>query len=323
MSEPIVSVVTPFHNTAKYLDACIESVLRQTWPRFEYLLVNNQSTDRSAEIARTWAARDPRIRVVDQPVFLDQIANYNSALALISADSEYVKIVQADDTIVPECIERMVRVGELDPAVAIVGSYHVYGSWVLFSGVPLDRPVHDGKSICRYQLLSPDFLMGNPTTLMYRASCVRARNPFFAPGRVHEDTEACFEILETASFGFVPQVLSFVRMENDEGSISGSWRQYDWFIALRYTMLRRFGAAFLSPGELSRAETRVTLGYAWCLARAAVAMRGAGYIAFHRTRLAEVGEALTPITPIAWMGRLAAGFATRAGRALIRRLGSR
>ena len=59
---PLVSVLTPFYNTAPYLAECIESVLAQTRGDFEYLLVDNCSTDGSDDIAAGYAARDPRIQ---------------------------------------------------------------------------------------------------------------------------------------------------------------------------------------------------------------------------------------------------------------------
>src|SRR6185503_16132381 len=94
---PLVSVVTPFYNTAPYLAGCIESVLAQTHRDFEYLLVNNKSTDGSREIAARYSAQDSRLRVIDNPAFVGQVENYNGALAHISPASRYVKIVQADD----------------------------------------------------------------------------------------------------------------------------------------------------------------------------------------------------------------------------------
>ena len=317
---PLVSVVTPFYNTVPYLNACIESVLGQTWPRFEYLLVNNCSTDGSAEAARTWAARDSRIRLIDQPAFLEQVANYNSALTHISPESEYVKIVQADDRLYPECLERMVAVGELDPGVVIVGSYYHSGNSVFFSGIPIDSPVHKGREICRNQLLGRNFFMGNPTTLLYRAACVRARKPFFELGRYHEDGDVCFELLHDGRFGFVPQVLSFVRVENVTTSVMGATRDYDWLPSLRYTMLRRFGPQFLSTAEFQSAEATVTRQYWWRLLRAAVAGRGTAYFAFHRSRLAEVGETLSPATLLRWAYRFALGYTVRVARAVRRRL---
>ena len=317
---PFVSIVTPFYNTAAYLDSCIESVVAQTWPRFEYLLVNNRSSDGSAEIARKWAARDPRIRVIDQPAFLGQVENYNSALTHISAESEYVKIVQADDRLYPECVERMVAVGELDRDVVIVASYYLYRDLVLFQGIPAEQPVRPGRDICRWQLVSRHFFMGNPTTLMYRADAVRSRVPFFEPGRFHEDGEVCFDLLKTGRFGFVPQVLSFVRTDNEDASITGARRDYEWLPSMRYTMVRRFGPSFLAPAEYRAIEATVTREYWWRLVRAALRFRGPAYFAFHRERLAEVGERLSFALLVRWAARFTGGYAARVGRGLLRRL---
>ena len=60
--EPLVSVVTPFYNTDRYLAECIESVLSQTYRNFEYVLVDNHSTDRSGVIAAEYARRDSKVR---------------------------------------------------------------------------------------------------------------------------------------------------------------------------------------------------------------------------------------------------------------------
>src|SRR5271163_333260 len=91
--QPLVSVVTPFFNTAPYLAECIESVLAQSYSEFEYILMDNCSTDGSGEIAKTYAGRDPRIRLIRCSEFVSQLKNYNRALAEISDASQYCKIV--------------------------------------------------------------------------------------------------------------------------------------------------------------------------------------------------------------------------------------
>ena len=64
VNRPLVSVVTPFFNTAPYLAECIESVLAQSYSHFEYILLDNCSTDGSSEIAAAYASRDSRIRLI-------------------------------------------------------------------------------------------------------------------------------------------------------------------------------------------------------------------------------------------------------------------
>ena len=62
-SQPLISVVTPVYNTEKYLAECIASVLGQTYQNWEYVIVNNCSTDKSLEIAQRYVQEIPRIRV--------------------------------------------------------------------------------------------------------------------------------------------------------------------------------------------------------------------------------------------------------------------
>jgi glycosyltransferase involved in cell wall biosynthesis len=87
----------------------VESVLAQTYPHFEYILMDNCSTGGSAETAEIYTHRDPRICLIRCSEFLCQLANYDRALTRISDESEYCKIVQADDWISPKCLQLMAR----------------------------------------------------------------------------------------------------------------------------------------------------------------------------------------------------------------------
>src|SRR5260370_9114410 len=122
-SQPLVSVVTPVYNGAQYLSESIESVLAQTYQNWELIVVNNCSTDDSVEIARRYAAKDERIRIVENEKFLRVIPNHNHALRCISPESKFVKIVFADDWIFPNCLEEMVSLGVKHPSVGIFGAY--------------------------------------------------------------------------------------------------------------------------------------------------------------------------------------------------------
>lgn len=95
-SDPLVSIVTPVYNEEEFLAECIESVLAQTYSNWEYTIVDNCSTDASAEIARKYAAKDSRIRVTVNCKFLRAIANFNGALRQISPSSKYCKIVHSN-----------------------------------------------------------------------------------------------------------------------------------------------------------------------------------------------------------------------------------
>src|SRR6266581_1256369 len=84
-TQPLVSLVTPVYNGEKYLAECIESVLVQTYQNWEYIIVNNCSTDRSREIAEGYAKQDARIRIHTNQKFVGMIQNHNIAFRQISS----------------------------------------------------------------------------------------------------------------------------------------------------------------------------------------------------------------------------------------------
>src|SRR4051794_31352050 len=93
--EPLVSVVTPVFNGEAYLAECIESVLGQTYSRWDYTIVDNCSSDRTLSIARKYAAADPRIRIHCNDTHVRVIQNFNIAFRQISPESKYCKPLSA------------------------------------------------------------------------------------------------------------------------------------------------------------------------------------------------------------------------------------
>lgn len=287
MTEPFVSVVTPFYNTAPYLAQCIESVLAQTYRNFEYLLVDNCSTDGSSEIAESFARQDDRIRLVRQPSFLSQVQNYNSALEHISPQSRYLKLVQADDLLFPDCLSSMVQVFERRESVGLVSSYWLKGNEVRGSGFPFNATLVCGKEVVRLYLRKGIWVFASPTTVMYRSSLIKKGQPFYDESQLHEDTQKCMEILKDWDFGFVPQVLSFSRLENE--SISSKVRYFQPDVLDRYITVQRHAAAFLAADEATELKNALKLQYYRILAHEALRGRTRAFWQYHKTGLSTLG----------------------------------
>ena len=83
-NQPLVSILTPVCDGEAYLEECIESVLSQTYHNWEYIIFNNNSGDRTLEIAEQYQKRDSRIQVYSSERRLPFIASYNKAFGLIS-----------------------------------------------------------------------------------------------------------------------------------------------------------------------------------------------------------------------------------------------
>jgi glycosyltransferase involved in cell wall biosynthesis len=302
-----VSVVTPFYNTAPYLAECIDSVLAQSHGDFEYVLCDNHSTDGGSEIAARYAARDPRLRVVRPPAFLDQVPNYNFALRQIAPDTRYVKMVQADDTIFPRCLTEMIALAEAHPSIGVISAYRMFGAEVQPTGLPHTRTFLTGRDACRVVLADGIYLFGSPTTVMFRADLVRGRTPFYVEGRFFEDAEVCFELLAGCDFGFVHQVLTFTRTEND--SLWRGMRGYNGWLLARRNQLAQFGRQYLAPDEFDRLWRTRERHYRSFLAEAYLARRDEGFWKFHARGLATVGDTIDRKALIRDAARVALGLA--------------
>ncbi len=293
MASPVVTVVTPVRNGEAFLEACLGSVLAQSYQDFEYLVIDNASTDRTLEMARDLAAGDPRVRVIAEAEGVPQVANFNRALRRVAPASRYVKIVQADDWLYPECLAEMVELADSDPRIAIVGGLRFAGSAIkcLGLGEPGWRSQAaniEGREACRAYLLNGVDLFGSPTSLLYRADLVRGRPQFYPEGGLHEDSEVCYELLQDRRFGFVQRVLTFSRVGNE--SVSSPLRRFDpGYRGARLTMLHKFGRTYLTPTEFPREVRRVEADLYRYLAAGIGRADRAAFLDHYRTVLEGLG----------------------------------
>lgn len=294
-TEPLVSVVTPFYNTAPYLAECIESVLAQTYGKFEYVLLDNCSSDGSSEIAARYAAKDARIKLHKNTALLPQVENYNAALRLISPGSEFCKIVQADDWIYKNCLEEMVAAARSAPDVVLVSSYSLYdalpGSSPRVGNAGLDyaRTVLPGPECARGHLLGYFEVFGSPTSVMYLSREVRAQHDFYRLDSPAEDTEACLDLLAKGSFAFVHQVLSFNRRSESQSTFFRHMAMHGWMLN-RVVLAHRLAPKFMSESEADAVIRGEEQAHYRLLGRGLLEMRPKPYWQFHEDGLALVGQ---------------------------------
>ena len=104
LSHPLLVVAIPAYNEARYLERTISSLLSQTWRDFAVLICDNASTDRTGEIARAAAERDPRVHYVRHETNIGAVGNFNYALD--ATDSQFFMWLGAHDMITPNFLER-------------------------------------------------------------------------------------------------------------------------------------------------------------------------------------------------------------------------
>lgn len=304
--EPLISILTPVYNGAEFLATCIESVLGQTYQNYEYILVNNASTDQTLEIAERYAGRDKRIRVHSNERLVPVIDNHNIAFRLMSPKAKYCKVVSADDFLFPECVSRLVACAEAHPSAGLIGSYQLSGASVRWQGFPYPTSLFNGVELCRKVFLGRDkeFGFGTPTSLLYRSDLVRARDAFYPNASPHADSSACFQVLAKCDFGFVHQVLSFEKTHEATQSFRSA--QINRYSSANLNDLIQYGPLYLSEQELQEEVRNVLAEYHRFLATNwLLESRDNDFWDYHESRLRELGF---PLRRSALLKAAGAGF---------------
>jgi glycosyltransferase involved in cell wall biosynthesis len=180
----LVSVVIPCYNQAHFLGEAIESVLAQSYPRFEIVVVDDGSTDDTTEVARRYHA----VRCVSQ-------ANQGLSAArnsgLTHSEGEYVVFLDADDRLLPGALEAGLECLKANPECAFAfGRYRIIAGDGSFLKPQRERVV-DGDS---YAALLRRNYVGVPAAVIYRRAVFASVGDFDTSAIASEDTEMYLRI---------------------------------------------------------------------------------------------------------------------------------
>ena len=141
MKNPKVTVLMSVYNGEKYLNEAIDSILGQTFKDFEFLIINDGSTDKTGEILESY--NDPRIKIINNEKNIGLTKSLNKGLKLTRG--EYIARQDADDISMPERLEKEVEFLETHQDYAVVGTFAKIinkNSEILSF---LERPIEDLK----------------------------------------------------------------------------------------------------------------------------------------------------------------------------------
>lgn len=143
-ARPCVTVLMSVYNGEKYLSEAIDSILAQTYPDFEFLIIDDASSDGSLEIVKSYV--DPRIRLIANQERMGLAANLNRGIQL--AFGEYIARMDADDISMPQRLEKQVAFMQTNPDIAASGTCAID---MTVSGLDLKvRKVRRGGSLRRW-----------------------------------------------------------------------------------------------------------------------------------------------------------------------------
>lgn len=115
-----ISVIMPFYNCEKYLDDSIWSILNQTFSDFEFIIINDASTDNSDEVVKRYIS-DPRIIYIKNEENKGIVVNLNYGLSI--AKWEYIARMDGDDISTFDRFEKQIQFLEKNPEISILWSF--------------------------------------------------------------------------------------------------------------------------------------------------------------------------------------------------------
>ena len=214
MSDVPVTILMPVYNCREYVREAIDSILGQTFRDFEFLIIDDGSTDDTNEIIRKYS--DDRIIIHKNEKNLGLIATLNKGLDL--AKGRYIARMDGDDISVSNRFEQQFKFMESNPQVGLCGTW--FETFSENKRVETTKYLTDDSDIRLKQLYQIHLSHG---TCMFRTSVLKENNLYFDPEFIHaEDYELWTRIAMYTRFANVPQVLYKVR--NNKNGVSEKYK---------------------------------------------------------------------------------------------------
>lgn len=192
----LVSVIVPVYNVEKYLDVCVQSILKSTYQELEVILVDDGSSDSSGAICDEWAKKDNRVRLIHkQNGGLSDARNVGVKESLGS----YITFVDSDDYISESFISDLYdSIKESQSDIAIAPMCHVKETTndIISFDKHLCCKILNSRIAIISSLYQKDFSCNAPSKLFKKEIFEKIRFPV---GRVSEDLAVCHLLLERAS----------------------------------------------------------------------------------------------------------------------------
>jgi len=214
MNQPLVAVVTPTYNGARYLDEALASVQAQDYPNLIHIILDNCSSDDTPDVIDRHMGGRVAILRYRNAAILDQRQNWTRAFELVPTSAAYVRYLCDDDTMTPTSISEMTALGEAHPSIGVIGCLHDCAGAVQDFFWPKHKSIFDGIEAARMALLRQGVLM--PVQMLWRKSVIDRLDPVFSDAMDGSwDMDTVFRMLAISDFGFVHKPLGFTRVHDN------------------------------------------------------------------------------------------------------------
>jgi glycosyltransferase involved in cell wall biosynthesis len=213
--QPFISVIIPAHNAAAYLYRTIQSVLRQSHPRLEVIVVDDGSTDQTAAIVKSLAQIDKRVRLIESQ---NRGASAARNLAISHAKYALIAPIDADDIWHPQKIERQLAV--MQSSGRSVGVVYCWSVGIDDEDRVILPTWNNGSAAGKVlEDIIVSGILGNGSTPLIRRSCIDAVGGYDNKLMLCEDWKFYTALSDVCEFAVVPQYLTGYRLRADSASI--------------------------------------------------------------------------------------------------------
>lgn len=212
MKNPKVTVLMSVYNGEKYLQEAIDSILVQTFIDFEFLIINDGSTDKTEEILKSY--NDPRIKIINNEKNIGLTKSLNKGLRL--AKGEYIARQDADDISCDNRLERQIKLLDEKLDIAIVGTNYFRINEKGDIIQEIKRQEKD-KNIKKYLLNGNQLGHG---TIMFRKSCIEKVGFYREEFKFAQDYDFVLHFSEKYKLANIPETLYKWRINSNSVSVS-------------------------------------------------------------------------------------------------------
>ncbi len=228
----MVSVIMPAYNAEKYIAAAIDSILGQSYGDFEFIIINDCSTDRTEEIVLSY--EDPRIVYLKNDENLGVAKTLNKGLA--AAKGKYIARMDADDISMPERLAKQVAFLEMNPNIAVMGT-----NVEIFNET---GTICTGWSATEPEQMKVDLLyacgLAHPGVMM-RAGVIRDLGGYDPEFNGLEDYELWCRVTEKHQITTLPDILLRYRIHGSQVTQNPSARYLELLRKLKTRQIRQLG----------------------------------------------------------------------------------
>jgi hypothetical protein len=215
LNDPIISVLIPTFNYARFLPEAIDSVLRQDFGDFELLIADDCSTDDTANVVKPYCARDARVQFAVHSTNMGMVNNWNYCLQ--RARGQYIKFVFGDDKLFrPNALSKMLGMLEGEPSATLAASARVIldeASHVVNLWRSLGEGRHEGRRVIEKCLMrNGENIVGEPSAVLFRKA--DAQRGFHPAYRQIVDVEMWFHLLEKGDLVYTREPLCAFRVHS-------------------------------------------------------------------------------------------------------------